>query len=207
MDPFTLMALLKGTQAVGQGVTGYMAADATFGESEADRLKELQRREELGTLGFTGEEQNRMMRDLLNPVQARERQRALETRQILGAGDLGASQSAIANMIQADKGEAARAGASETYLQAQMDEKRLQEAELRDLQKAQEAETAAKQAAIVGALTGGIAGQAETASRSALYKEIRFGQPAADAAGGGAKPLTLEEFNEAAEAYGFTPGG
>jgi hypothetical protein len=132
------MALLKGTQAVGQGVTGYMAADATFGESEEDRLKELKRREELGSLGFTGEEQNRIMRDLLNPIQAREAQRSVETRQILGAGDLGASQSAITNMIQADKGEAARAGASETYLQEQMAEKRLQETELRDLQKQKE---------------------------------------------------------------------
>jgi hypothetical protein len=196
MDPFTLMALLKGTEAVGQGVSGYMAADATFGESEADRLKELKRREELGTLGFTGEEQNRIMRDLLNPIQAREAQRSVETRQILGAGDLGASQSAIANMIQADKGEAARAGASESYLQQQMAEKRLQETELRDLAKAQDAEKAAKQAAIVSALTGGIAGQVETQQRKSLFEEMRYGD----------KGYTEEQFDEAMELSGFTPG-
>lgn len=196
MDPFTLMALLKGTEAVGQGVSGYMAADATFGQSEADRLKELKRREELGTLGYTGEEQNRIMRDLLNPIQAREAQRSLETRQILGAGDLGASQSAIANMIQADKGEAARAGASETYLQQQMAEKRQQEKELRDLAKAQDAEKAAKQAAIVGALTGGIAGQLETQQRKSLFEEMRYGD----------KSYTEEQFDEAMELSGFTPG-
>lgn len=209
MDPFTLMALLKGTQAVGQGVTGYMEADATFGESEADRLKELQRREELGSLGFTGEEQNRIMRDMLNPIQARERQRAVETRQILGAGDLGASQSAIANMIQADKGEAARAGASETYLQQQMAEKQRQESELRELENAQDAEKAAKQAAIVSALTGGIAGQVETQQRKALFNEIKFGQPAANAARGaaGQPALTEAELTEMRELMGYNSGG
>ena len=209
MDPFTLMALLKGTQAVGQGVTGYMAADATFGQSEADRLKELQRREELGSLGFTGEEQNRIMRDLLNPIQAREAQRSVETRQILGAGDVGASQSAIANMIQADKGEAARAGATESYLQQQMDEKRLQETELRDLAKAQEAEKAAKQAAIVGAIFGGAQGLAETAQRKSLYDEIKYGQPAANAARAeqGLPPLTEAELTEMRELSGYTGSG
>lgn len=209
MDPFTLMALLKGTEAVGQGVSGYMAADATFGESEADRLKELKRREELGTLGFTGEEQNRIMRDLLNPIQAREAQRSVETRQILGAGDLGASQSAIANMIQADKGEAARAGATESYLQQQMDEKRQQESELRDLAKAQDAEKAAKQAAIVNALTFGIAGQAETAQRKARFDEIKYGQPAANAARAaqGLPPLTEAELTEMRELAGYTGSG
>jgi len=206
MDPFTLMALLKGTQAVGQGVTGYMAADATFGESEADRLKELKRREELGSLGFTGEEQNRIMRDLLNPIQAREAQRSVETRQILGAGDLGASQSAIANLIQADKGEAARAGASETYLQQQMAEKRLQETELRDLAKAQEAEKAAKQQAIVSAVFGGVQGLTETAQRKALFKETRYGQTSADASAGG-EAATQEQFDEAMELMGLVPGG
>lgn len=206
MDPFTLMALMKGVESVGQGVSGYMAADASFGESEADRLKELKRREELGTLGFTGEEQNRIMRDMLNPIQAREAQRSLETRQILGAGDLGASQSAIANMIQADKGEAARAGATESYLQQQMDEKRQQESELRELQKAQDAEKAAKQAAIVSALTGGIAGQAETQQRKALFDEIKYGQPAANAARAaqGLPPLTEAELTEMRELSGYT---
>lgn len=206
MDPFTLMALTKGAQAIGSGVTDYVAAEQAFGQSQEQRLKELQRREELGALGFTGEEQNRIMRELLNPVQARERQRALETRQILGAGDLGAAQSAIAGMIQADKGEAARAAASETFLQEQMTEKRRQEQELRDLQKAQDAEKAAKTQAVLSALTMGIAGQAETAQRRALYNEMRYGQSSADAAAGG-KPLTAEQFDEAQELMGFIPGG
>ena len=195
MDPFTLMALTKGAQAIGSGVTDYVSAEQAFGQSQEQRLKELQRREELGTLGFTGEEQNRIMRELLNPVQARERQRALETRQILGAGDLGAAQSAIAGMIQADKGEAARAAASETFLQQQMAEKRLQEKEIRDLEKERAAAEAAKSKAILNAVTGGIAGQIEVASRRALYNEMKYGQAGADAAKGG-KPLSMEEFDE-----------
>lgn len=211
MDPFTLMAITKGVQSVGQGITDYAAAEQAFGKSQEQRLRELQRREELGTLGFTGEEQNRIMRDLLNPIQAREAQRALETRQILGAGDLGAAQSAIAGMIQADKGEAARAAASETFLQEQMAEKRRQEGELRDLQKAQDAEKAAKTQAVLSALTLGIAGQAEAAQRKALFDEMRYGQTAADTAARGdgatgATPLTQSQFDEAMELMGFVPG-
>lgn len=178
MNPFLMSALLKGAEAVGQGVSDYAAADASFGKSEEQRLKELMRREELGTLGFTGEEQNRIMRDLLNPIQAREAQRAVETRSILGAGDVGAAQSAIANMIQADKGEAARAGATETYLQQQIEEKKLQEKELRALQKAQEAEEAAKTQAIIKALTLGIAGGAEEAQSSTQQNELLYGDAA-----------------------------
>jgi hypothetical protein len=207
MDPFTLMAIMKGAEAVGQGVSGYVAADQAFGKSQEDRLKELQRREELGTLGFSGEEQNRIMRDLLNPIQAREAQRSVETRQILGAGDLGASQSAIANMIQADKGEAARAGATETYLQEQMAEKKRQEEELRGLAKAKDEEKAAKTQAIISALTLGIAGQAETAQRKMAFDEMLGGQAAADAKTAGAPALSEDQMKMAYELMGYIPGG
>lgn len=218
MDPFSLAALLKGGEFVGKSISGYMdadaAGDAAFVDSEEQRLKELKRREELGTLGFTGEEQNRMMRDLLNPIQAREAQRSLETRQILGAGDLGASQSAITNMIQADKGEAARAGASETYLQEQMAEKRLQETELRDLQKKKEAadiaEEKAKRDVLFGAIGENAPGIGKDLQEGALYRELLGGQPAADASAargqGGEPPLTFAQFKETMELIGDIPG-
>lgn len=209
MDPFLLMGLMKGVQSVGTGISDFTAAEQAFGRSQEERLKELQRREELGTLGFTGEEQNRIMRDLLNPIQARERERAIQTRGILGAGDLGASQTAIANLIQGDKEEAARAGASETYLQQQMAEKKRQQAELRDLEKAKDAERAAKTQAVLQAVTMGIMGGAETAQRKALFDEMRYGQTAADtAARGGVEgpPLTPEQFSEAMDLMGYLPG-
>jgi multidrug resistance efflux pump len=209
---------MKGGAAIGKGVSGYMdagaARDAAFLDSEEKRLKELQRREELGTLGFTGEEQNRMMRNLLNPIQAREAQRSVETRQILGAGDLGASQSAITNMIQADKGEAARAGASETYLQEQMAEKRLQETELRDLQKQKEAadlaEKEAKRQVIFSGISENLPGIVTNLSEGALYRELLGGQPAADASAargqGGEPPLTFAQFKETMELTEDIPG-
>lgn len=207
MDPFTLMAIMKGVQAVGSGVTDYVGAEQAFGKSEEDRLKELQRREELGTLGFTGEEQNRIMRDLLNPVQAREKERAIQTRAILGAGDLGASQSAISNLIQGDKEEAARAGASEEFLQQQMSEKRLQEKELRDLEKAKDAEKAAKTQAVLKAVTLGVMGGAETAQRKMAFDEMLGGQAAADATSAGAPPLSEDQMQMAYELLGYVPGG
>jgi hypothetical protein len=209
MDPFTLLALMKGGEALGQGVSGYMAADATFGKSEADRLKELQRREELGTLGYTDAERQQIMRDMLNPIQARERERALEQRSILGAGDLGAAQSYISGMVQADKSEAARAGASETFLKQQADERKLQEKELRDLQKAQEQEKAAKQQAIVNALFGLAGGTAEVAQRKMLYDEMLTGQSAADAKTAGAgneRALSEDELKLAYDLMGYVPG-
>lgn len=206
MDPFLLSTLLKGAEAVGQGISGYTAAEAAFGKSEEERLKELKRREELGTLGFTGEEQNRIMRDLLNPIQAREAERALQTRSILGAGDLGASQSAIANMIQSDQGEAARATATETYLKQQIDEKRLQEQELRKLQKDQEAAEAAKTQAIIQAVSLGLIGAAKGAQRGEAYQEELFGQAAKTAGEGQPAVATKEEMDEATKALGFAWG-
>jgi len=207
MDPFTLLALLKGGESLAQGVTGYMAADATFGKSEADRMKELQRREELGTLGYTDAERQQIMRDMLNPIQARERERAIEQRGILGAADLGASQSYISNMVQADKGEAERAAAGETYLKQQADERKRQESELRDLQKAQEAEKAAKQQAIVSALFGGLGAAAEVGQRKALYQEMLSGQSAADAKSTAApNALSEEELKMAYDLMGYVPG-
>lgn len=207
MDPFTLMAIMKGVQAVGSGVSDYTAAEQAFGKSQEERLKELARREELGTLGFTGEEQNRIMRDLLNPVQARERQRDVQTRALLGAGDLGASQSAIANLIQGDKEEAARAAASESFLQQQMTEKQRQQQELRDLEKAKDEEKAAKTQAILKAVTLGIMGGAETAQRKMSYDEMLYGQSAADATAAGKPPLSEEQMKEAEALMGFIPGG
>jgi len=214
MDPFTLTAILKGAQAVGSGVSSYIAADQAFGQSEEDRLKELQRREELGTLGFTGEEQNRIMRQMLNPIQARERQRDVQTRALLGGGDLGASQAAIANLIQGDKEEAARAGAGESFLQQQMIEKSQQEKELRALEKAKDAEEAAKTQAILSAITLGIAGQAETQQRRMDFEEARYGEEAARQAAllkqyqqkYGMEDLTPEEFAESQKLSGYTPG-
>jgi len=209
MDPFALMAILQGVKAVGSGVSEYVSAEQGFGKSEEERLKVLQRREKLGALGVTGEERNRIMREMLNPIQAREKERAVATRGILGAGDLGASQSAIANLIQGDKEEAARAGASESYLQQQMAEKQRQEQELRDLEKAKDAEKAAKTQAILKAVTLGIMGGAETAQRKMLFDEMRYGQQAADtSAAGGATGAALspEQFKEAMDLMGYVPG-
>lgn len=178
MDPFLLGALMRGGGAVIQGVGDYAEAENAFGKSEEERLKLLKRREELGTLGFTGQEQNRIMRSLLNPVQAREAERAIQTRQILGAGDLGASQSAIANLIQGDKEEAARAGASETYLQEQMKERKAQEAELRGLEKDRQAAEAAKTQAIIRALSLGLGGVGEEYQTKLSKQEEEFGDTA-----------------------------
>lgn len=221
MDPFTLLMLTKGAGALAGGAQNYSDAAAIFGKTDEERLKALQRREELGALGFTGEEQNRMMRDMLNPIQARERQRSLETRQILGAGDLGASQSAIASLIGSDASERARAGASETFLQQDLIEKRKNEAELLDLKRLKDDESAAKRAAIIDTVSLGLTGEVEAQERKMQFDEELRGQARADAktaamleaarlsgqGRSGTKEVMSEaDIQESSELTGFTPG-
>ena len=207
MDPATLMLLLQGVKSVGEGVTGFVNADQSFGRSEEARLKGLQRRDELGTLGYTDTERERMLRELLNPVQAREAQRDIQNRGIIGASDGSATTGAISSMIAADAAEASRARAGEEYLQAQVGEQNRQREELRSLEKAKDAEEKAKTAALLGALTGGLAGGAEAAQRGALQSEMLAGQAVADTAGaGGGRPLRQDQLDEATALLGYVPG-
>lgn len=207
MDPATLMMLLQGVKAVGEGVTGFIGADQSFGRSEEARLKKLQRGDELGTLGYTDTERERMLRELLNPVQGREYQRDIQNRGLIGASDGSATTGAISSMLAADAAEASRARAGETYLQAQIGEQTRQREELKSLEKAKDAEEKAKTSAILGALTGGLAGGAEAAQRGALQTEMLAGQAVADTkSAGGGKPLSQGELDEAMGLLGYVPG-
>ena len=212
MDPATLMMLLQGVKAVGEGVTGFVNADQSFGRSEEARLKSLQRGDELGTLGYTDTERERMLRELLNPVQGREYQRDIQNRGIIGASDGSATTGAISSMLAADAAEASRARAGETYLQAQIGEQTRQREELKSLEKAKDSEEKAKTSAILGALTGGLAGGAEAAQRGALQTEMLAGQAVADTRRAGGtdagvtRALTQEQLDEAMGLLGYVPG-
>lgn len=212
MDPATLMMLLQGVKAVGEGVTGFIGADQSFGRSEEARLKALQRGDELGTLGYTDTERERMLRELLNPVQAREYQRDIQNRGLIGASDGSATTGAISSMLAADAAEASRARAGETYLQAQIGEQTRQREELKDLEAAKDAEEKAKTSAILGALTGGLAGVTEAAQRGALQTEMLAGQAIADTRRAGGtdagvtRALTQEQLDDAMGLLNYVPG-
>ena len=118
---------------------------------------------------------------MLNPVQVRERERAVETRNLLGSMDQSAAASNISKLIQSDKGEAARAQVGEKYIEQNIEEKRLQEEQLSDLKKLKLSEDAAIEKAWLDALGIGAEKAAGVYQQDMLNKEEASAQAVADA--------------------------
>ena len=152
MDPATLAMIIAAVQAAAQGVGGTIAADKIYSVDDKANQDELQRKAELGTLGFSETEKQEILRGMLNPVQVRERERAVETRNLLGSMNQSAAASNISQLIQSDKGEAARAQVGEKYITQNIEEKRLQNEQLSDLKKLKLEEDAAIEKAWLDAL-------------------------------------------------------
>ena len=70
----TTAALIAAGAGLGRGLAAFGSerakANALFGDAQEDRLKELQRMEEMRALGLSTEEEQALNRVLLNPVQA-----------------------------------------------------------------------------------------------------------------------------------------
>ena len=181
MDPATLAMIISAVQAAAQGVGGTIAADKIYSVDDKANQDELQRRAELGTLGFSETEKQEILRGMLNPVQVRERERAVETRNLLGSMDQSAAASNISQLIQSDKGEAARAQVGEKYIEQNIEEKRLQEEQLSDLKKLKLSEDAAIEKAWLDALGIGAEKAAGVYQQDMLNKEEASAQAVADA--------------------------
>ena len=181
MDPATLAMIIAAVQAAAQGVGGTIAADKIYSVDDKANQDELQRRAELGTLGFSETEKQEILRGMLNPVQVRERERAVETRNLLGSMDQSAAASNISQLIQSDKGEAARAQVGEKYIEQNIEEKRLQEEQLSDLKKLKLSEDAAIEKAWLDALGIGAEKAAGVYQQDMLNKEEASAQAVADA--------------------------
>ena len=181
MDPATLAMIIAAVQAAAQGVGGTIAADKIYSVDDKANQDELQRRAELGTLGFSETEKQEILRGMLNPVQVRERERAVETRNLLGSMDQSAAASNISKLIQSDKGEAARAQVGEKYIEQNIEEKRLQEEQLSDLKKLKLSEDAAIEKAWLDALGIGAEKAAGVYQQDMLNKEEASAQAVADA--------------------------
>lgn len=164
---------VQNTGAAGQQ---FVAADTMFTKEDKKRLEELKRREELGTLGYTEDERQRIMRNMLAPQQARERDRATEQAALLSAGDQGAAASFASNQVQADVAGKARAQASEAYATAQQAERATQKAEKVALQDAKAAETAAKLNAVLSLVMNSSESGATTAASLQQNQAMRQGQ-------------------------------
>lgn len=166
----------QAVQNTGAAAQQYVAADTMFTEEDKKRLEELKRREELGTLGYTDDEKQRIMRNMLAPTQARERDRATEQAALLGASDQGAAASFASNLVQADAAGKARAQASEAYAVAQQAERATQKAEKVALNDAKAAETAAKLNALFSFVMNSSESGATTAASLQQNQAMRQGQ-------------------------------
>lgn len=188
----------QAVQNTGAAAQQYVAADTMFTKDDKKRLEELKRREELGTLGYTEDEKQRIMRNMLAPQQARERDRATEQAALLSAGDQGAAASFASNLVQADAAGKARAQASENYATAQQAERQVQKDEKVFLQDAKAAETAAKLNALFSFLGNSSETGTQTAQQLQMNQAMKQGQLSQDArAAGAGAALTTQQNVEA----------
>lgn len=190
----------QAAQNAGAAGQQYVAADTMFSKEDKKRLEELKRREELGTLGYTEDEKQRIMRDMLAPTQARERDRATEQAALLGASDQGAAASFASNLVQADAATKARAQASEEYAKAQQAERATQKAEKVALQDAKAAENAAKLNALLSFVMNSSETGAATAASLQQNQALRYGQLSEDARAAGAGSAFTAQQNAEADA-------
>jgi hypothetical protein len=199
MDYMAYLEMInQAVQNTGAAAQQYVAADTMFTKDDKKRLEELKRREELGTLGYTEDEKQRIMRNMLAPQQARERDRATEQAALLSAGDQGAAASFASNLVQADAADKARAQASEQYSTAQQAERQVQKDEKVFLQDAKAAETAAKLNALFSFAMNSSETGTQTAQQLQMNQAMRQGQLSQDArAAGAGAALTTQQNIEA----------
>ena len=182
-DPITLA--LVGAQVlggIGTGVGNYMQAQGMMSEQDKETLRKLQRQQEMGALGFTPGELSDVRQNVINPLQAVEQQQNQQMRNIMASQDLGAG-SAFRQALGAQESQRRTRAAAEDRVQAlNLAEKRRDEAQLAQLARLESQQEAAKKAAIVQAVSGGLIAGGSAASEAALLaKETTPSQSETDA--------------------------
>lgn len=152
-----------GLGAIGGGMVGPSETE----QARLARLKELQRRQELGTLGYTDQEINTR----LGAVQGQAQQQMQADRQqqaaLLGAQDIGAGSVAKAQQAQAQREQTVMAQLANQVQQEDMQKAAQQEAELAGLMGLQ-AQTEANDRQMMMA---GVAGGFDTIAQANLTNE------------------------------------
>ena len=180
-----MIGLLGGFgEGVGQAASTMGQARAGFGRNAQDRLKELQRMEELKALGLSEEEIQTLQRAALDPLRAQQQQRLEQQQALLGATELAGSGQALATMRDMqEKEDRAISDANKAVALADMKERRTREAEMRKLEQAQDTAAAASQIAL-GQLFGNIAGMGAGAYLKQAALEETMGKRGQGATGG-----------------------
>ena len=171
MDPVAIGILAGGALAKGLGAAGGQIAQGRrlFGKAQEERLKELERLEEMNALGLTSQEQSAMNRLLMDPQQALAQERLQRQQALLASsGALSSGDALNQLMMQSEQEKIAQDRAAAQIAQADMARARQQEAEIRDLQARESARDASTGAAVAAFL--GAAGS----SASDLYMQNRM---------------------------------
>lgn len=135
MDPFTLMAIGMGVGALGKAAGGYMDAASLYTESDKERLEELERMQDMNALGMTDEETRVMNEQLMDPLQAHGRQRAQERREMAAAGNIGAGYVAKQMLLEEEAEMKGKHEVGKALSSADLEMKKMQEAEMQQLKK------------------------------------------------------------------------
>ena len=135
MEPFTLMAIGLGLGAASKMAGGAMDAAALHTASDKERLEELERLQDLNQLGLTEEETARMSEAMIDPLQAMQRQRSIERREMAAGADLGAGAVARQMMLGEESEQRARADVDKEISRADTQRSSEQKAEIQALKK------------------------------------------------------------------------
>jgi len=135
MDPITLMMIGLGLGAASKAVSGGFEAAALHTASDKERLEELERMQDLNQLGLTEEESARMSEAMVDPLQAQQRQRSIERREMAAGADLGAGAVARQMLIEEEAEQRGMIDVDKEMARADTQRKSAQEAEIKALKK------------------------------------------------------------------------
>ena len=184
MEPLTLALIMgggKAIQGIGQGISSYQQAEGMMSDFEKERMKQLQREQELGMLGFSQGELADMRQGLINPIKAAQREQSDQLKATMAGMDAGAGSTFLTALAANERATEAQAKAEDSIQKMNQMEKQREEQLLMGLNRAAAAQEAAKKAAITQAITLGIGGGIETGTQGMLLgEEMSMGQSELD---------------------------
>jgi len=184
MDPLTLALIMgggKAIQGIGQGIASFQQAEGMMSDYEKDRMKQLQRDQELGMLGFNEGELGDLRQGLINPVKAAQREQSDQLKATMAGMDAGAGSTFLTALAAQEQAQQVQAKIEDSIQKMNQQEKMREEQLLMGLSRQASAQEAAKKAAITQAITLGIGGGVETGTQGMLLgEELGMGQQELD---------------------------
>ena len=174
IDPVTLALIMGGGAAIkgiGQGIASFQKAEGMMSDYEKERMKELQREQELGMLGFSDAEMADLRQGVINPVKAIQRQQQDQLKATMAGMDAGAGSTFMQALAANEQAQQVQAQAEDKLQKLNQAEKLREEQLLMALNRQAAAQESAKKAAITQAITLGIGGAAETGTQGMLLGE------------------------------------